>query len=117
MSTPLLWHNPRCSKSRQALSLLEEHKVKHDVRLYLEDTPSVQELKALLKQLSLEPRELIRTSESLYKELNLKDASLSDQDLIQAMADHPKLIQRPVLVVGSKARIGRPPEEILELLE
>jgi arsenate reductase len=116
MSKVVLWHNPRCSKSRAALALLQEHSVEPQIRLYLEERPTYEELQQLLKTLQLSASELIRTTESLYKELSLKDQDGSDAALLKAMVEHPKLIQRPILVVGQRAKIGRPPEDLLELL-
>lgn len=116
MSTVTLYHNPRCSKSRQALQLLQEHQQKPDVRLYLETPPSREELVALLAKLGIEPRALMRTGEAEYKDNNLGDSSLSHDQLIDAMVRHPRLIERPIAIVGERAVIGRPPENVLELL-
>lgn len=114
MST--FYHNPRCSKSREALQLLRDKGVEPEVVLYLETPPDAAELQALLKKLKLKPRELMRQKEPEYKELGLDDASLSDAELIAALARCPKLIERPILIKGSKAIIGRPPELVLEIL-
>lgn len=111
-----LYHNPRCSKSRQALALFQEHNIEPVIRLYLENPPTTAELKKLLAQLGVGPRQLLRTGEDAYKELNLKDESLSDAALIKAMAAHPKLIERPIAIKGERAVIGRPPENVLALL-
>ncbi|MBU2887391.1 arsenate reductase (glutaredoxin) [Gilvimarinus agarilyticus] len=111
-----LYHNPRCSKSRQALSLLEERSVSPQIIKYLDETPSVSELAEVIKKLGITPRELLRKGEAAYKELNLADPALSDQHIIQAMQQNPKLIERPIAIVGNKAVIGRPPENVLELL-
>lgn len=111
-----LYHNPRCSKSRQALALLKEHNIEPEIRLYLDNPPSATELKKLLTQLNISARELLRTGEDAYKELNLKDEHLSDTVLIKAMVEHPKLIERPIAVKGEQAVIGRPPENLLALL-
>ncbi|HSX85845.1 MAG TPA: arsenate reductase (glutaredoxin) [Cellvibrio sp.] len=111
-----LYHNPRCSKSRQALALLQEHGIEPDVRLYLENPPTTTELKKLLVKLGIGARDLLRTGEDAYKELNLKDERLSDTVLIKAMAAHPKLIERPIAIKGDRAVIGRPPENLLALL-
>lgn len=110
-----IWHNPRCSKSRQTLALIEEKEGTPDVRLYQEDGPSAEEIKAVLEQLDIEPRALMRTGEVLYKELSLKDQTDPDA-LIQAMVDHPKLIERPVVLKDGKAALGRPPESVLDIL-
>ncbi|HVK98859.1 MAG TPA: arsenate reductase (glutaredoxin) [Dongiaceae bacterium] len=114
MST--FYHNPRCSKSREALQLLRDKGIEPEVVLYLETPPDAAALQALLKKLKLKPRELMRQKEPEYKELGLDDASLSDAELIAALTRCPKLIERPILVKGNKAIIGRPPELVLEIL-
>lgn len=111
-----IYHNPRCSKSRQTLALLEENGVKPEVVLYLETPPNADALRGLLSKLGITARQLLRTGEDAYKENNLSDASLSEDALIQAMVDHPKLIERPIVVKGAKAVVGRPPENVLELI-
>ncbi|ELY4158175.1 arsenate reductase (glutaredoxin) [Cronobacter turicensis] len=112
-----IYHNPRCSKSRETLSLLTERGIEPDVVLYLETPQDAATIKTLLKQLGFsQARELMRTKEELYKTLNLADASLSEEALIQAMVDNPKLIERPIVVSDGKARLGRPPEQVLEIL-
>lgn len=117
MKNVTIYHNPRCSKSRETLALLEQHGVTPDVVLYLETPPSVDQLKTLLKELGFgSARELMRKKEDLYKELKLADESLSEAQLLQAMVDNPKLIERPIVVKGTQARIGRPPEQVLEIL-
>ena len=116
MKKVTLYHNPRCSKSRQALQLLEEHQITPDIRLYLETPPSRDELVELLKKLEIEPRALLRKGEQEYKDNNLKDTTLSDDQLIDAMVAYPRLIERPIAIVGDKAAIGRPPEQVLELI-
>lgn len=114
--TVTIYHNPRCSKSRQTLALLEEQGVAPTVVTYLETPPSAGELKAILKKLGLGPRDLMRKKEEPYKALGLADPSLGDDALIQAMADHPILIERPIVVKGAKAALGRPPEQVLDIL-
>lgn len=111
-----IYHNPRCSKSRQTLALIEERGITPDVVLYLDNPPSATALKGLLQQLGISPRELLRKGEDAYKELQLSDTSLSDKQLIEAMVTHPKLIERPIVVNGDRAVLGRPPENVLELL-
>ena len=111
-----IYHNPRCSKSRQTLALLEGQGISPEIILYLETPPGVDKLKTLLTQLQLSPRELLRTGEKEYKELGLSDSSLSDAQILNAMANHPRLIQRPIVVHKGHARIGRPPEQVLEIL-
>ena len=111
----IIWHNPKCSKSREALALLEENGIEFRVYKYLEEKPSVLELKGLLEALGLTARELMRTKEDIYKELEL--AKVDDEEqLIQAMHNHPKLIERPIVIKDSKAIIGRPPKLVLELV-
>lgn len=116
MTDLTLYHNPRCSKSRGALELLEARGLAPTIIRYLETPPDAVQLRELLGKLGIGARALLRTGEDEYKALNLADASLSDEQLIAAMAAHPKLIERPVLVAGDKAVIGRPPEKILEIL-
>jgi arsenate reductase len=115
MNKITIWHNPRCSKSREALKIAEENGVENEVVKYLEQTPSVQEIKKVLKMLGLSARELMRTKEDIYKELNLKDET-DEEKLIEAMAKNPKLIERPVIIKGDKAIIGRPTSIIAEFL-
>lgn len=118
MSNPVtIYHNPRCSKSRETLALLKEKGVEPQVVLYLETPPDAATIKQLLKMLGMSgPRALMRQKEDLYKSLNLADDSLDEAALIQAMVENPKLIERPIVVHGGKARIGRPPEAVLEIL-
>jgi arsenate reductase len=114
MST-IIWHNPRCSKSRQALKLLEEQGVDARIYKYLDEKPSELEIKAMLEALGIGARDLMRKKEALYKELGL--AKVDDEEaLIKAMHDNPKLIERPIVIKDSKAIIGRPPELVLELI-
>ena len=113
-----IFHNPRCSKSRNTFALLEENGVEVDVVDYLKNPPSKSELKKILKLLGMKPRELMRKNEDEYKAQNLGDESLSDDDLINAMLETPKLIERPIVIVDDKkAAIGRPPESVLEILK
>lgn len=116
MSTVTIYHNPRCSKSRQTLALLTDRNIKPQIILYLETPPSTQELTELLKKLNISARDLIRQGEAAYKENNLDNASLSESDLVQAMHDFPKLIERPIVVANDKAALGRPPEQVLDIL-
>lgn len=109
-------HNPRCSKSRGALELLRERGIEPDIVAYLDTPPSPVELRELLRKLGLPARDLLRTGEDEYRELGLDDENLSEERLIEAMASHPRLIERPVFVVGDRAVIGRPIERVLELL-
>ena len=116
MTDLTLYHNPRCSKSRGALELLEARGLAPTVVRYLETPLTAAQLTDLLGKLNISARQLLRTGEEDYKTLGLADSSLSEAQLIKAMATHPKLIERPILVAGDKAVIGRPPEKILEIL-
>ncbi len=111
-----VWHNPQCSKSRQTLELLREKGCEPHVVFYLEDPPSTMELGKLLKILGCRPRELMRIKEPLYQELSLATVD-NRAKLIQAMAENPSLIERPIVICGDRAAIGRPPENVLPLLE
>ncbi len=111
-----LWHNPRCSKSRQALALLEEAGAEVTVRRYLVDQPTQTELKHVLKLLGLPPSAVLRTGEKIFKELNLADEE-DEEALLGAMIDNPILIERPIAIHLDRAVIGRPPEEVLTLLD
>lgn len=116
MQTVSIYHNPNCSKSREALALLEQQGVKPDIIFYLETPPSFDTLQTLVHQLGLSSaRDMMRQGEEIYQELKLAEES-SEEALIQAMADHPRLIERPIVVANGKARIGRPPERVLEIL-
>ena len=110
------FHNPRCTKSRGALALLAEHGVEPDVVAYLDTPPSAGEIRDLLRKLGLPARGLMRTGEDVYKQLGLADPSLSEDALIDAMHQHPILIERPIFVRGDRAVIGRPIENVLQLL-
>lgn len=116
MSSVTIWHNPRCSKSRQGLALLEESGMDATVVKYLTTPPSTDEIKAVLKKLGIPARELMRTKEAIYKELGLKMVD-DEEKLIEAMAEHPKLIERPVFIMEERAIIGRPPEKVIEFLK
>lgn len=116
MTDLTLYHNPRCTKSRGALALLEARGLTPTIIHYLETPPDAAQLREVLRKLNIGARGLLRTGEDAYTTLNLADTGLSDEQLIATMAAHPKLIERPILVVGDKAVIGRPPENILEIL-
>ena len=116
MSQVTIYHNPRCSKSRQTLQLIEENGVSPEIVLYLEASPSADDISSLLKKLGISARALLRKGEDAYKEKNLANQDLSEDELIAAMVDVPKLIERPIVVKGSKAVLGRPPENVLALL-
>lgn len=111
-----IFHNPRCSKSRQTMQLLESSGVTPEIINYLKQPPGYNELEETLDMLGLEPRELIRTHEKPYKENKLDDPDLSREDLIRAMIEHPILIERPIVIHDGKAVIGRPPEKVLDIL-
>jgi len=111
-----IFHNPRCSKSRQTMQLLESSGVTPDIIDYLKQPPSYEELAETLELLGLEPRQLIRSHEKPYKENKLDDPGLSRERLIRAMIENPILIERPIVIHGGKAVIGRPPEKVLDIL-
>ncbi|MGB5278241.1 MAG: arsenate reductase (glutaredoxin) [Gammaproteobacteria bacterium] len=111
-----IYHNPRCSKSRQTLQLIESKGISPVIVEYLKYPPSYLELEQTLDLLGLEPRQLMRTAEKTYKENQLDNPELSREDLIKAMTKHPILIERPIMVHNGKAVIGRPPEKVLEIL-
>jgi arsenate reductase len=110
-----IWHNPRCGKSRQTLSLLRERGVDPTIREYLKDTPDASEIERVLSLLRVEPRALMRTKEDVYKQLGLADVT-DPTALIRAMVEHPILIERPVVIHDGKAALGRPPEAVLSIL-
>ncbi len=112
----VIWHNPRCSKSRATLALLEERGIEPEIVLYLETPPDADEIDRVLGLLGRAPRELMRRKEPEYRELGLDDPALSRAELIAAMAAHPRLIERPVVIRDGKAALGRPPEAVLEIL-
>ena len=109
-------HNPQCSKSRQTLALIEHAGIEPEVVLYLETPPTVGELEEILDKLGLEPMELIRRGEEIYKELGLVGQELSREAALELMVAHPKLIERPIVIAGERAVLGRPPENVNELL-
>ncbi|MBT8343331.1 MAG: arsenate reductase (glutaredoxin) [Sulfurovum sp.] len=116
MSIVTIWHNPRCSKSRNAATLLEEKGIDAEVVKYLDTPPTKEELTEVLKMLGITARELMRTKEAIYKELNLKEET-DEGKLIEAMVENPKLIERPIVIKEGKAAIGRPIENIIDLLD
>ncbi len=116
MSEYTIYHNPRCSKSRSALALLRENGVQPDIVLYLETRPDQRELGELLRKLEMSAGDLVRRGEEAYKTCGLSAAS-SDEQILAAMAEHPKLIERPIVVRGARAVLGRPPENVLELID
>ena len=112
MST-IIWHNPRCSKSRQTLQLLADQGITHEVYEYLKETPSTSAIEAVLKQLNMTAAQLLRAKEDEAKAQNLNKAD--EATIIKAMAEHPKLIERPIVIHQNKAALGRPPEQVLAL--
>ena len=116
MTKTTIFHNPRCSKSRQTLELLNQHGADTEVVEYLKAPPDSAELGRILDLLGLEPRQLMRMNEAEYSDLKLEDTSLSREQLIAAMVEHPILIQRPIVLSNGKASIGRPLENVLEIL-
>jgi arsenate reductase len=115
--TTRLFHNPRCSKSRGALELLRERGIEPDIVAYLDQSPSIADLRDLLRMLGSGARSILRSGEPEYAELGLDDPTLGDEALIAAMHAHPRLIERPIFVRGQRAVVGRPPERVLELLD
>ena len=116
MTNVTLYHNPRCSKSRQTLALLEENNAKVTIVEYLKTIPTTDDINHILTLLAISPRELMRTKETDYKEQSLANESLTHAELVQAMINTPKLIERPIALANGKAAIGRPPENVLAIL-
>lgn len=114
--TVTIFHNPKCSKSRQTLALLTEQGITPTIVEYLKDVPTVETLSGVLDLLGLEPRQLMRKKEKEYGENNLASDGLNREQLIQAMVDFPRLIERPIVLANGKAAIGRPPEDVLKIL-
>ncbi len=111
-----IYHNPRCSTCRQTMALLDEKGETPEVIEYLETPPTEAELKEIIEMLGIKPRDLMRKKEKIYKELELSDESLPDAALIMAMASHPQLIERPIVIKDGKAALGRPPKLVLDIL-
>jgi arsenate reductase (glutaredoxin) len=114
--TVTIYHNPRCSKSRQTLALLEDKGVAPKIIEYLKTPPSAAELKRILKKLGLKPHDIVRKGEAVYAELGLKDRDVSHDELLALMVENPILIERPIVVAGDHAAIGRPPEAVLKIV-
>ncbi len=112
----IIYHNPRCTKSRQTLQLLQEQGIEPEVIEYLKTPPDRKTLSAIIAMLGITPRELMRRKEAPWKELGLDDPSIPDGKLIDAMVRHPILIERPIVIAGKQAALGRPPEKVLEIL-
>jgi arsenate reductase len=114
--TITIFHNPRCSKSRTTLALLQDRGLNPEIRLYLDNPPDADELGLILAKLGMTPRELMRKGEAEYRELGLSEPSVSEADLISAMVSNPRLIERPIVLANGQAAIGRPLESVLEIL-
>ena len=114
--TVTIWHNPRCSKSRQTLALLRECGIEPEIVEYLKTPPAAGELESVLEKLGMEPRDLMRRKEAAYREAGLDDPALERRALVEAMAAYPVLIERPVVLAQGKAALGRPPESVLAIL-
>ncbi len=112
-----IYHNPRCSKSRKTLELLRDKGVEPEIVEYLKATPSSQELVEIMEKLGISARNVLRKGEAAYKELGLKDETLSDEAIVRAIVSNPILLERPIVVSGDRAIIGRPPENVLDLLD
>lgn len=113
----IIYHNPRCSKSRETLALLEEQGIQPNIELYLQKHYSVAELQQLADKLGItDIRLMMRVKDELYRSLNLADSALTNEDLLNAISEHSALLERPIVVNGEKAKIGRPPESVLEIL-
>ena len=112
----VIYHNPRCSKSRETLQILEDNHLQLDIIEYLEDPPTAQELRRIIALLGISARELLRNTEPVYREAELDDDSLSEDDIIKAICEHPLLMQRPIVICGNRAIIGRPPGRVLEII-
>lgn len=115
MSEFQIFHNPRCSKSRETLALLKENGIEPEVIEYLTNPPTPEQLDAVIRKLQVEPQAIVRKKETLYKEMELADKTLTRSEWLQTLADNPKLIERPIVIRGQSARIGRPPEAVMEL--
>ena len=111
-----IYHNPRCSKSRETLQLLQSQGIEPEIVEYLKNPPSVTELEDILQKLAIEPRDLIRKKEAEYKSSGMNDPKLSRESLIEGMVNTPKLIERPIVLANDKAAIGRPPKDVLKIL-
>ena len=115
--TIIIYHNPRCSKSRATLQLLQQKQADIQIEAYLEKRYTVAELQQLMKKLGIcMAREMMRTQDDLYRQLKLDDPQLNEQQLLEAITEHPALLERPIVINGEKAKIGRPPESVLEIL-
>ena len=116
MNNFTIYHNPRCSKSRQTLELIKANGIDPSIVLYLEEPPTAETLSNIINLLKLKPRDLLRKGEDEYKALNLKDTTIDDIEIIKFMSKYPKLIKRPIVISGKNAILGRPPENVLSLI-
>lgn len=112
----VIYHNPGCSKSRETLQILEHNNCQPRIVEYLDEPPSPQQLKQIIGMLGISARELLRTTEPVYKDADLDDDSLSEDEIIEAICEYPALLQRPIVIAGDRAVIGRPPERVLEII-
>ena len=112
----VIYHNPRCSKSRETLQILVDNGVDAEIIDYLEDPPTPQELKRIIDMLGVAARDLLRRTEPVYKDADLDDDSLDDDEIIDAICEYPALLQRPIVIAGDRAVIGRPPARVLEII-
>ena len=112
----VMYHNPRCSKSRETLQILEDKNLGPEIIEYLEDPPTPQELENLIQMLGVSARDLLRTTEPVYKDAQLDDDTLTDDEIIEAICEYPALLQRPIVISGDRAIIGRPPSRVLEII-
>lgn len=112
----VIYHNPRCSKSRETLQILQDNNVEPEIIEYLEQPPTAAELAAIITRLGIGARDLLRTTEKIYRDAGLDDSSLTEDEIIEAICEHPALLQRPIVVAGDKAIIGRPPARVLEII-
>lgn len=114
---PVIYHNPRCSKSRETLQLLEERACDPEIIEYLDEPPSAEDLRRIISMLGVSARDLLRTTEPVYRDADLDDDSLSDDEIIEAICEYPALLQRPIVIYGDRAVIGRPPARVLDLVD
>ena len=112
----VIYHNPKCSKSRETLQILQDNNIESEIIEYLEHPPTAQELEQIIAMLGVSARDLMRSTEPAYQQADLDDDNLSDDDIIKAICEYPALLQRPIVIVGNKAVIGRPPDRVMELI-
>ena len=114
---PIIYHNPRCSKSRETLQLLEDRECDPEIIEYLDEPPTAEDLRHIISMLGVSARDLLRSTEPVYKDADLDDDSLSDDEIIEAICEYPALLQRPIVIFGERAVIGRPPSNVLDLID